>query len=404
MEQPRRPTLADHVHRPAQLGTWVLIRGRWYQSGVRLSLFPNTPKPPRTPARSQGTEPLLASVGIFWGDIGAGIDHAFVDRFATRSISVNRPACDQLAATVDKSCVNRRTPWPSPIAPAHPVQSAAKLSPHEPDDASLERAKSVVTAYFASWSGSGTNVENLAEYYGATTVIYGTAEPREKIMAEKRKFFNSLADTRLRCRARDPGSAMQRNLLVSGTVEWDVSSPSRGAHPLGAATFQFTIALNASPTGGILLSENGAVISAHNDATISDQPPALPATSEFAVRSPAYAAGRQARIHYEARLNTLPAGNYRVGAEFWAENRSLEHHHHVSSRTRSCSGSRDVLPHGSICRQSTHGATPSRILGRDGIVFDVESPFYATPENHHPPCFSDSEPLQYPVQTLDRAP
>src|SRR5580700_8255079 len=31
LEQPRRSTLADHVHRPSQLGPWVLINESWYQ-------------------------------------------------------------------------------------------------------------------------------------------------------------------------------------------------------------------------------------------------------------------------------------------------------------------------------------------------------------------------------------
>ena len=30
LESPRRSALAHHVHRPAQLGAWVLIRGSWY--------------------------------------------------------------------------------------------------------------------------------------------------------------------------------------------------------------------------------------------------------------------------------------------------------------------------------------------------------------------------------------
>jgi hypothetical protein len=30
LEQARRSTLADHVHRPSQLGPWVLINEPWY--------------------------------------------------------------------------------------------------------------------------------------------------------------------------------------------------------------------------------------------------------------------------------------------------------------------------------------------------------------------------------------
>jgi hypothetical protein len=31
LEQPRRSTLADHVHRPSQFGPWVLINESWYK-------------------------------------------------------------------------------------------------------------------------------------------------------------------------------------------------------------------------------------------------------------------------------------------------------------------------------------------------------------------------------------
>jgi hypothetical protein len=29
-----RPTLADHVHRPSQLGPWVLINESWYKEAL----------------------------------------------------------------------------------------------------------------------------------------------------------------------------------------------------------------------------------------------------------------------------------------------------------------------------------------------------------------------------------
>src|SRR6202042_3171499 len=35
LEQPRRSTLADHVHRPSQLGPWVLINESWYKDAQR---------------------------------------------------------------------------------------------------------------------------------------------------------------------------------------------------------------------------------------------------------------------------------------------------------------------------------------------------------------------------------
>src|ERR1700726_1757723 len=35
LEQARRSTLADHVHRPSQLGPWVLINESWYYPWIR---------------------------------------------------------------------------------------------------------------------------------------------------------------------------------------------------------------------------------------------------------------------------------------------------------------------------------------------------------------------------------
>jgi hypothetical protein len=35
LEQARRSTLADHVHRPSQLGPWVLINESWYKAPTR---------------------------------------------------------------------------------------------------------------------------------------------------------------------------------------------------------------------------------------------------------------------------------------------------------------------------------------------------------------------------------
>ena len=37
LEQPRRSTLADHVHRPSQLGPWVLINESWYKPLAALT-------------------------------------------------------------------------------------------------------------------------------------------------------------------------------------------------------------------------------------------------------------------------------------------------------------------------------------------------------------------------------
>jgi hypothetical protein len=110
-------------------------------------------------------------------------------------------------------------------------------------------------------------------------------------------------------------------------VQWDVSSIERNAHSVGTANLVLRIALNGSPAGGIILSENGAVLSAHNDTLPAAQASLSPAPSSpppgDTASSAAFAAGRQARLDYEAWFNSLGDDDYRRGAEFWAANRSL---------------------------------------------------------------------------------
>jgi ATP-dependent protease ClpP protease subunit len=72
-------------------------------------------------------------------------------------------------------------PAPPPVPVAAPP-AASLGSPAE------QQAKSLILTYYADWSRSGTDIEGLAQFYGDTASFYGSPEPREKIMDEKRKY------------------------------------------------------------------------------------------------------------------------------------------------------------------------------------------------------------------------
>ncbi len=214
-------------------------------------------------------------------------------------------------------------PDPQPAAPETAAAAPAAPPAAREINVSEQRAKAIVTAYYDLWSRTGTDVEGLAQYYGDTAAFYGSTEPRDKIMDEKRKFSVRWPIRHYTIR---PGTVFAQctdTCSVAGVVEWDVSSIERGAHSVGSASFVLKIALTSGPAGGIILSENGAVLAAHNDNLPTAQASLNPAPAA-PVASGGYAAGRQARIDYEAWFNSLPAGEYRSGAEFWAENRSLK--------------------------------------------------------------------------------
>jgi hypothetical protein len=215
--------------------------------------------------------------------------------------------------------------FPDPAPPPVPIAAPPTAPSGTPAE---QQAKSLVLAYYADWSRPGTETEGLAQYYGDTASFYGAPAPREKIMDAKRKFS---ARWPIRHYTIQPNTLFAQctdTCSVTGVVQWDVSSTERNTHSVGTANFVLKIALNGSPAGGIILSENGAVLSAHNDALSAAQasltpaplsPPPVDTTS-----SPIYAAGRQARVDYEAWFNSLPEGDFRKGAEFWAANRSLK--------------------------------------------------------------------------------
>jgi hypothetical protein len=159
-----------------------------------------------------------------------------------------------------------------------------------------------VASYFAYWSQTSTDVEGLAQYYGDSATFYGSEEPREKIMDEKRKFSVRWPLRRYNIKQNTLYAECTDTCSVTGVVEWDVSSPQRATHSVGTANFVFKIALNGTATGGTIISENGAVLAAHNDTLPAPQA-ALSANPADASNSAGFAAGRQARLEYEAWFN-----------------------------------------------------------------------------------------------------
>ena len=181
------------------------------------------------------------------------------------------------------------------------------------------QAKGLVLDYYTYWSKSGTEVDALSAYYGDTALYYGARRAREQIMTEKRNFSARWPVRRYTIRMPTLFAQCSDICSVSGVVEWDVSSPERGAHSVGSANFVLKVALSGSGTGGIILSENGSVLSAHNDTAPNAQASTDPTSSS------GYSNGRQARIEYETWFNGLPQqGDYQQGAAFWAMNRSLK--------------------------------------------------------------------------------
>ena len=72
-----------------------------------------------------------------------------------------------------------------------PAQTPQPVAP--PSSSAEQQANRLVQAYYAYWSQGGANVESLAQYYAEMVSFYGNMIPRERVMNEKRNFFNSLA-------------------------------------------------------------------------------------------------------------------------------------------------------------------------------------------------------------------
>jgi ATP-dependent protease ClpP protease subunit len=187
-------------------------------------------------------------------------------------------------------------PQPQYQAPTAPVVTSAE-----------QQAKSVVLAYNAYWSQSGTNVEELADYYADMVSFYGTMTSRDKMMDEKRKFAVRWP---IRHYVINPGSLFVQcdssGCTVTGVVNWDCTSQERGAHSVGSSNFALRL------VNGLIVSENGSTLTGHRDTVESQQAPV----------TASYAQGRQARIEYEQWYAGLPDGNYKDGATFWATHRS----------------------------------------------------------------------------------
>src|SRR5580704_4454853 len=62
LEQPRRSTLADHVHPPSQLGPWVLINESWYKLSKTAWISRVRPEPEANRARGAQARRFCSSL------------------------------------------------------------------------------------------------------------------------------------------------------------------------------------------------------------------------------------------------------------------------------------------------------------------------------------------------------
>lgn len=170
-----------------------------------------------------------------------------------------------------------------------------------------QQARRFVLDFHSYWSQAGTNVDGLSAYYADTVSLYGTMVSRDKLMDAKRKFAIRWP---IRRYSVDPSSLFVQcdgnNCSVAGVVKWDCSSQERGAHSTGSANFALQV------VNGVIVSENGSVLTRHADTVEQQQ----------AGETAAYAQGRQARVEYEEWISSLPDGAYKNGALFWAAHRS----------------------------------------------------------------------------------
>jgi len=283
-----------------------------------------------------GTERLVGSaakVGFHAAYTGSGDDvrvsgqgNAFIGAYLAKlGLSYEAIA---LATSADPTAMRWLTPEDAKqagirvrlIPDSDPEPPRPSVPPTVDGTPAERQAKNVVQAYYAYWSRSGTNVEALASYYPETAMFYGTRQSREQVMIEKRKFSVRWPVRNYTVKGPTLFAQCADTCSVTGVVEWDVSSQERGARSVGTANFVLKIALDGTG-GGVILSENGSVLSARNDATGSTQ---ANATTAEPNSTPAYASGRQARIEYESWFNSIPPGAFQQGAAFWAENRSLK--------------------------------------------------------------------------------
>ena len=186
-----------------------------------------------------------------------------------------------------------------------PSQTPPPVAP--PSSPAEQQANRFVQAYYAYWSQSGTNIENLAQYYAEMVSFYGNMIPRERAMDEKRKFSIRWPARRYTINSIYAQCDVDGTCSVSGVVAWDCSSQERGEHSFGTANFALRL------VNGRIVSENGSVLTGRKET----------AKSQAATSTPAYIEGRQARMAYETWYNGLPEGSFHEGVTYWVSQRSL---------------------------------------------------------------------------------
>ncbi len=213
-------------------------------------------------------------------------------------------------------------PLPRPLAVVPPPTSSAV--PVVPSGTVLEQqAMKVVLEYFALWSQTTTNIDGLGcSFILRQWITMDVMTPRSKVMDEKLKFSIRWP---LRNYSIRPGSISAQcvdTCTVSAVVEWDTKSYERNDHSVGSANIYLRIVLNASPTGGAILSENelgpprfiknpsSRLTGAAQPSYQSLAPPASEPLS--AATGPSYYEGRQARIDYEQMVRST--GRRRVAS------------------------------------------------------------------------------------------
>ena len=214
-------------------------------------------------------------------------------------------------------------PRPEPVTPA-------VMSPEQ-------QALQMIQGYFDLWSATTTNIDGLAAYYPPILEYYGSVTTSGRVLEIKRAFAARWPDRHYTIRRASVNVKCSDSCTVSGILDWDAKSVERNDHSTGSANFLFSISLDHSRLGGLILAENGSTVSGYKEP-LASSPPSTPGSlgSQSQPPSPAFADGRQARIDYETWYASLEDGAYKDGATFWAGNRSAKvppscHAYHASN-------------------------------------------------------------------------
>jgi hypothetical protein len=201
-------------------------------------------------ARESGVGNAL--VGAYLNKLGLSYDAvAFITSAAPDDLNfLHGPVADRLGINF----VMLRAPASQPATGSGQTAIPAG-SPAE------RQAMGIMLAYFALWSGSNADVNRLAPYYGDPVRYYGNWTPLAKVMEVKRAFSARWPIRTYTVRRDSLTASCPDNCTVTGVVEWNTVSAERNVRSLGSASFAIVIALNGSPAGGTILSENGAVLS-----------------------------------------------------------------------------------------------------------------------------------------------